>query len=44
MTRILMAGTGSGGEKNFEQAVRSRVGLERYADALTDSQCRGAAA
>jgi hypothetical protein len=38
MTRILMAGTGSGGERNFEQTVRNRVDLERYADALTASQ------
>ena len=40
MIRILMAGTGSGGEKNFAQTVRNPVNLERYAHALTASQYR----
>ena len=40
MTRILMAGTGSGGERNFEQTVRNPVDLERYTDALTASRYR----
>ncbi len=38
MMRILMAGTGSGGGKNFEQTVRNPVNLEQYADNLTVSE------
>ena len=40
MIRILMAGTGSGGEKNFEQTVLNPVDLQRYAGTLTASQYR----
>ena len=40
MIRILMAGTGSGGGKNFEQTVRNPVDLQRYGDALTASRYR----
>src|SRR5215831_50175 len=40
MIRILMAGTGSGGDRNFAQTVRNPVDLERYAHALTASQYR----
>jgi hypothetical protein len=40
MMRILMAGTGSGGERNFGQTVLHPVDLERYAGALTASRYR----
>lgn len=33
--RILMAGTGSGGERNFEDTVLAHVDLEQYAGSLT---------
>jgi hypothetical protein len=33
--RILMAGTGSGGERNFENTVLTPVDLEQYAGSLT---------
>ena len=36
--RILMAGTGSGGQQNFEHTVRSPVDLEQYAHFLTPAQ------
>ena len=40
MMRTLMAGAGSGGERNFEQTFHNRVDLEWYADALTASRYR----
>ena len=33
-----MAGTGSGGEANFERTVRNVVDLEQYADVLTSTE------
>jgi hypothetical protein len=33
--RILMAGTGSGGDRNFEDTVLAQVDLEQYAGSLT---------
>jgi len=33
--RILMAGTGSGGDRNFEDTVLTQVDLEQYAGSLT---------
>lgn len=38
--RILMAGTGSGGEANFERTVRNPVDLEKYADVLASTERR----
>jgi hypothetical protein len=35
MMRILMAGTGSGGEENFKKTVLTPVDLEKHADVLT---------
>jgi hypothetical protein len=36
--RILMAGTGSGGEENFKKTILSPVDLEKYTDTLTFTQ------
>jgi hypothetical protein len=36
--RILMAGTGSGGEVNFKRTVLAPVSLEHFADVLTFTQ------
>jgi hypothetical protein len=33
--RILMAGTGSGGEENFERTVRNPVDLDEFSEVLT---------
>jgi hypothetical protein len=33
--RVLMAGTGSGGDRNFEDTVLTQVDLEQYAGSLT---------
>jgi hypothetical protein len=38
--RILMAGTGSGGERNFEQTVLTPVDLKQYAGSLTAAERR----
>jgi hypothetical protein len=38
--RILMAGTGNGGQRNFEQTVRTPVDLDQHARSLTASQRR----
>ena len=36
--RILMAGTGSSGQRNFEKTVLARVDLKQYASSLTAAQ------